>query len=109
MQKEIIKKGKTAVFTEDHETLKSIYNTNQYQDYAVNFSNIFLKLFFYACNHNRKSTIIFLLRVYFDIFTLPEQIGIRQSFYYGKYKIKDKNLAKWYSQSILPIIKVCWE
>ena len=106
MQREVIKQGKEAVYIEDHEMLKTIYKKTQNPDYSLNESYIFLKLFYYACQYNRKSTIIFLLRVYFDIFSFSQQVALRQSFYYGKYKIKDKNMKNWYDKSVLPIIKI---
>jgi len=53
----------------------------------------------------QKGTIVFLFRSYFDLFTETERIALRQSFFYGKYKIKDKRLAQWYSHTILPIIR----
>tara|TARA_Y100000768_G_C23773336_1_gene584389 strand:+ start:182 stop:505 length:324 start_codon:yes stop_codon:yes gene_type:complete len=106
MQKELIKIGKDAVYTQDHEKLKSIYKHSQNTDYLLNESEIFLKLFYYACQHSRKSTIIFLFRIYFDLFSFSQQIALRQSFYYGKFKIKNKKLQKWYNNNILPIIKI---
>ena len=106
MQREIIKQGKEAVYIEDHEKLKTIYKKTQNPDYSFNESDIFLKLFYYACQCNRKSTVIFLMRVYFDIFSFSQQIALRQSFYYGKYQIKDKNMKNWYDKSVLPIIKI---
>ena len=106
MQKKIISEGKNAVFVQDHAKLKNLYNTVENLDYNINMAEIFLKLFYYACNHNRKETIIFLFRFFYDHFSISEQIGLRQSFYYGKYKIKNKEIAKWYGSTILPIIKV---
>ena len=106
MQKELIKIGRDAVYTQDHEKLKSLYNHTQNEDYILNESEIFLKLFYYACKHNRKSTIIFLFRIYFDLFSFSQQIALRQSFYYGKFKIKNKKLQKWYNDNILTVIKL---
>jgi len=44
--------------------------------------------------------------MYYEIFSEAERIGLRQSFYYGKFKIKKKSLVNWYNQCILPVIKV---
>ena len=50
--------------------------------------------------------IVFLFQMYYEIFSEAERIGLRQSFYYGKFKIKKKSLVNWYNQCILPVIKV---
>ena len=43
--------------------------------------------------------------MYFEIFSETQQIALRQSFYYGKFKIKNKELINWYSNTIIPIIR----
>ncbi len=107
MQRQFHKRGKKAIFIHDHEELKSLYKDARNLDYDVNIADIFLKLFYFACIHNRKDTIIFLFQCYFDLFTETERIALRQCFFYGKYQIKNKQLTQWYSESILPIIKCC--
>ena len=106
MNKQIISKGKTAVYVQDHDCLKTLYNDIQRNDYQINMADLFLKLFYHACQHERKSTIIFLLRIYFELFSQCEQIGLRQSFFYGKYKLKKKSMISWYSQYVIPLIKI---
>ena len=88
MNKQIISKGKSAVYVQDHIGLKTLYNDINRNDYQINISDLFLKLFYHACQHERKSTIIFLLRIYFELFSQCEQIALRQCFFYGKYKLK---------------------
>jgi len=106
MNKQIINKGKSAVFIQDHIGLKSLYNDINQSDYQINLSDLFLKLFYHACQHERKNTIIFLLRTYFDLFNQYEQIALRQAFFYGKYKLKKKSMISWYSQYVIPLIKI---
>ena len=106
MQNNLIRRGQEAVYRQDHQTLKGLYMEVHKDDYQLNLSNIFLKLFFHACHHNRKSTIVFLFQMYFEIFSEAERIALRQSFYYGKFKIKEERLIRWYDQCILPIIRI---
>ena len=61
MEKQIIQQGKNAVYIQDHLGLKKLYQEINTQDYTINFANIFLKLFYNACQLERKSTIIFYL------------------------------------------------
>jgi len=106
LQNSLIKRGQEAVYRQDHQTLKGLYMETYKEDYQLNLSDIFLKLFFHACQHNRKSTIIFLFKMYFEIFSESERIALRQSFYYGKFKIKEKRITRWYDQCILPVIRM---
>ncbi len=106
MQKQFIRKGQAAIYRHDHKSLKELYMESQSKDYQINISDIFLKLFYYACTHGRRNTIIFLFQMYYEIFSQAEQIALRQSFYYGKFKIKDKNLQRWYTNNIIPIIRL---
>ena len=106
MHKRLLKAGKEAVFIQDHEELKNIYARTLNRDYQLHIGDLFLKLFYYACQHNRKSTILFLFRMYFEIFAEGERMALRQAFYYGKIKMKEKEMKKWYSDNILPVIKI---
>ena len=106
MNKQLVSKGKRAVYIQDHACLKSLYADINTNDYEINITDLFLKLFYHACQHERKSTIIFLLRIYYDIFSQCEQIALRQSFFYGKYKLKKKSMISWYSQYVIPLIKI---
>ena len=106
MQRKLINRGKKAIYIQDHASLKQLYfETYNIEDFQVNISDIYLKLFYYACTHNRKNTIIFLFKIYFEIFSETQQIALRQSFYYGKFKIKNTELINWYSNTIIPIIR----
>jgi len=105
MQREFHKRGLSAIYVEDHIALKALYKETQELEYDINILDLFLKLFFSACIKNRKNTIICLFQCYFDLFTEAERIALRQSFFYGKYQIKNKQLTKWYSETILPIVK----
>jgi hypothetical protein len=106
MHKRLLKEGKKAVFIQDHQELKEIYAQTLNRDYQIHIGDIFLKLFYYACHHNRKSTILFLFRMYFEIFTESEKMALRQGFYYGKVKIQKKEMKQWYNDCILPVIKI---
>ena len=106
MQRQLINRGQSAVYCQDHAGLKTLYRETQRDDYQINIADIFLKLFYYACEHNRRSTIIFLFQMYFDVFGESERIALRQSFYYGKFKIKNKDLIKWYDNHIIPVIRI---
>ena len=105
MQRILYQRGKDAVTRSDHMELKTLYQDAQKIDYDINITDLFLKLFYSACIHNRKGTIIFLFQCYFDMFTEAQRVALRQSFFYGKYQIKNKQLTHWYSESILPIIR----
>jgi len=104
MQRQLINRGKEAVYVQDHAQLKQLYAETHNEDYQLSVADIFLQLFYYQ--HNRKNTIVFLFQMYYEIFSEAERIGLRQSFYYGKFKIKKKSLVNWYNQCILPVIKV---
>ena len=45
MQNQLIKQGKKAVYSQDHQALKDLYRDAQRDDYKINMTNIFLKLF----------------------------------------------------------------
>ena len=92
---------KKAVFVQDHVGLKTIYENNLHRD----VSDLFIKSLYYSCQYNRKTTIIFLLQAYFDIFSEIEKIALRQSFVYGKYKIKDDGLRIWYNLYVMPMVQ----
>jgi len=106
MHRRLLKEGKKAVFIQDHQELKDIYAQTLNRDYQLHTGDLFLKLFYYACQYNRKSTILFLFRIYFEIFTESEKIALRQGFYYGKVIIKKKEIKQWYNDCILSVIKI---
>ena len=104
MQRQLINRGKEAVYVQDHDQLKQLYAETHNRDYQVSVADIFLQLFYYACQHNRKK--YHCIFISYEIFSDAERIGLRQSFYYGKFKIKKKSLVNWYNQCILHVIKV---
>lgn len=106
MYKILLNEGKDAVYSQDHYKLKKVYSKTNTQDYQLPITDLYLKLFYYACKHNRKETIKFLFQIYFEIFSDYEKIAIRQGFYYAKIKLKDKEIRDWYSSYLLPIIKL---
>ncbi len=105
MHSQFVKQGRNAVVAQDHIRLKELYTKIHSDDYQINIADIYLKLFYHACKYNRRSTIIFLFQMYFDIFTEGDRIGLRQSFNYGKFLIKDKATRNWYSRFLLPILR----
>lgn len=102
---DLLKKGKKAIDCQNHSEIKNLYFQTQNRTRRINLYDVFLKLFFYACQKERKDSIIFLMRMYMEYFSDTTKIALRQSFFYGKYKIKSASLRKWYSEYILPIIK----
>lgn len=72
MNKDMYKKLneiKDAVYTQDHIKLKTIYSDNlQDIDNRRDMSDLFIKSLYYACQYNRKFTIVFLSQAYFDIY-----------------------------------------
>ena len=77
MHKRLLKKEKSSIY--DHQELKEIYAQTLNRDYQLHIGDIFLKLFYYV-QYNRKSTILFLFRMYFEIFTESEKMALRQGF-----------------------------
>ena len=66
MQQQLYNRGKNAIFVEDHVELKSVYKDAQnIMDYNINISDLFIKLLYSACFHNRKNTIIFFISMLF--------------------------------------------
>ena len=57
MQRQLINRGKEAVYVQDHAQLKQLYAETHNGDYQLSVADIFLQLFYYACQHNRKNTI----------------------------------------------------
>jgi len=75
-------------------------------DYEINYQYIYQQLFTHTCLKKRKEIIIYLIRLYFEVFDDVAKIALRQSFFYAKYIIKkDNNLVNWYNNNIIPIIK----
>ena len=67
MQRQLINRGKEAVYVQDHDQLKQLYAETHNRDYQVSVADIFLQLFYYACQHNRKNTIIFLFHTKYSL------------------------------------------
>lgn len=87
------------------ELCQNIENNINTSEYQINFQNIFQKLLLHACTKNSKECIIFLINLYFEKFDVVTKIALRQSFFYGKYLIKDKPTKAWYNDNIIPLIR----
>ena len=72
----------------------------------ISIPNIFIKLFYFSCIKNKKDCIEYLINIYINDMDTVTKVGLRQSFYYGKYLIKDKKLYNWYDENILSLIKL---
>jgi len=102
MNTSILRRGMEAVETQDHYKLKDLYEEHGTSKDA---GELYIRLLYHACTKRRRSTIIFLVRQYYEIFNDIEQIAIRQSFFYGKYKMSDKGDRKWYDECVLPLVR----
>lgn len=109
MNKKLIAEGKYIISCHDIIELKEYYHDIKQlsnTDYQINYQYIFQQLFTHACLKKNKAIIIYLTRLYFEAFDDIAQIALRQSFFYAKYTIKNnKDLTKWYSNNIIPLIK----
>lgn len=97
----LYKQIKDAVYVQDHVRLKEIYMENASK---FDLSDLFIKSLNHACTYQRKSTIIFLLQSYYDVFSDIEKIALRQCFQYGKFLLKDKEMIDWYNMFVLPLV-----
>ena len=108
MDKIFIIEGKKHIDFDSTLSLTTLYNTildhQKNSEYSVNIQNIFQKLFLYSCIKSKKSCIQYLFNLY-GTFDTVTKIALRQSFFYGKYLIKDKAIQSWYSKDILPKVK----
>jgi len=102
MAASILRRGMDAVETEDHLKLKDLYEEHGTSRDA---GELYIRLLYHACTKRCRSTIIFLVRQYYEIFNDIEQIAIRQCFFYGKYKMRDKGDRKWYDEFVLPLVR----
>ena len=110
MNKNLVSEGKTFINNHNIDGLSSHYGymkeLNQTNEYNCNDQYIFQQLFTHACLKKKKNIIIFLIRLYFEIFDEFTQIALKHSFVYAKYTIKnDKSLFNWYDKHIIPLIK----
>lgn len=108
MNKNLVNEGKYLIGVHDvngvEELCQDIKGHNS--EYDINFQYIFTQLFNHACLKKNKEIIIFLMRIYYEVFDEVSQIALRQSFVYPKYIIKDKTLTNWYSKNILPLVRI---
>ena len=105
-----IKLGKKCIDKEDINGLNDLYNSirdviYENKDYGINFPDIYMKIFYYACKKSKKKCIRHMMQIYFDKFDDFTKIALRQSFFYGKFLIKNNEVKKWYSYNIIPLIK----
>lgn len=111
----IIKHGKKRIEHKDKFGLKGMLQEIKYEEikrkqenisYQLNYSHIHKSLFLHSCIKGNIEIIIFLVKVYFDILSLCDQLALRQNVYYGKYLLpKDKKLIKWYNDFIIPVFR----
>ena len=104
--------GKKYIDIDNITLLKKLYvqifdfNTNENNDYVLNFQYIYKTLLLYACTKKKKQCIKFLFNLYFT-FDDISKIALRQTFFYGKYLLKKpKELIKWYDKYVLEKIRV---
>ena len=51
---DLLKKGKKAIDCQNHSEIKNLYLQTQNVNHRINLSDVFLKLFYYACQKERK-------------------------------------------------------
>ena len=109
MNKIFINRGKEAITLNNVSILQDLYDSieNKQKDleYQINFQYIYQKLLFHVCIKESKDCIIFLLNLYLNKFDDVSKIAIRQSFFYGKYLLKDEKMIEWYDQNIISKIR----
>ena len=109
MDKIFISRGKEAISLDNALILQDLYNTIRNKqrnvEYQINFQYIYQKLLLHACIKEAKECIIFLFNLYRNKFDDISKIALRQSFFYGKYLLKDEKLIDWYDQNIIFKIK----
>lgn len=109
MNKNLVSEGKHLIGIHDIEGIQDFYHDikqlSNESEYDINYEYLFVQLLNHACLKRDKQIIIFLMRIYYEIFDDVSQIALRQSFVYPKYIIKDKTLTNWYSKNILPLVK----
>ena len=109
MNKTFIDRGKEAISINNVSILQDLYdnikNKQKNVEYQINFQYIYQKLLFHACIKEAKDCVIFLLNLYLNKFDDVSKIALRQSFFYGKYLLKDQKLIDWYDQNIISKIR----
>tara|TARA_B100000686_G_scaffold353097_1_gene457321 strand:+ start:858 stop:1190 length:333 start_codon:yes stop_codon:yes gene_type:complete len=109
MNKVFIDQGKEAISLNNVPILQRLYdsikNKQKEVEYQINFQYIYQKLLYYACIKEAKDCIIFLLNLYLHKFDDVSKIALRQSFFYGKYLLKDEKMIEWYDQNIISKIR----
>ncbi len=108
MNKQLLTTGKHLINNYDTEGFENLYydikeSTNS--DYEINYQYIFIQLLNHACLKKNKEIIIYLIKLYYEIFDEVAQIALRQSFIYPKYLIKDRLLTEWYNNNIIVLMK----
>ncbi len=109
MNKNLVTEGKNFINNNNIIGIQDHYDymkhLNQTNDYKISADYIFSQLFTHACLKKNKEIIIFLIRIYFEIFDDVARIALKHSFVYAKYTIKNKSLFDWYDKTILPLVK----
>ena len=110
--KHFISDGKEYIRMNDIKSLEQIYRDISeipQNDYQLSGPYIFQQLFTYACQYASQETLIWFIRMYYEIFNDLEKIALRHMFIHGKYvSFRNSGLKKnWYNQCIIPLIKSC--
>lgn len=109
MDKWFLQIGKDLIDMDSVRGLESLYleiiEKTKDKEYSINISHIYQQLLYYASIKEKKGILEFLVGTYFEIFGDIEKIALRQSFFYCKYLIKDRELVGWFDQNVIPLIK----
>lgn len=106
LQKDIIKESKYYIDIYDLGELQNLYKRIIFSDTDVNLNKpfIFKEVFLYACKKMDKAVISWMMEVY-KTFDEVSKIGLRQTFFYGKYIIRSQELKIWYNNTIIESIR----
>ena len=94
MESQYIREGKEYILRDNEVGLETVYqqiqnfNNQKDHEYQINYQNVYQKLLLFACIKHAKDCIFYLVNVYFEFDDIT-QIALRQSFYYGKYLMKN--------------------
>jgi len=106
LQKDIIAESKYFIDIYDLGELQNLYKQliSYETDVNLNKAFIFKEVFLYACKKMDKAVISWMMEVY-DTFDDISKIGLRQTFFYGKYIIKSLEIRTWYETTIVEPIR----
>lgn len=106
LQKDIITESKYFIDIYDLGELQNLYREIMLYDTDINLNKafIFKEVFLYACKKMDKAVISWMMEVY-NTFDDISKIGLRQTFFYGKYLIQSQELKIWYNNAIIEPIR----